>query len=235
MSAVTFDPLGPQEMLDSEIEVLVELVRSSRARQILEIGMANGSSTLAMLSVLRHVPDGHLTSIDPYQLLPADRADGMVKGFCGIGVARVRESGFADLHTLIDRPDFVALPELVQQQRRFDLIFIDGYHSFDYVMLDAFYADLILRPGGTLVFHDSVWPAVFRACQFVLHNKPYRLIGPPLALIAPTLMRRVTRRLWHLATGRGQRFRDRRVRWKSVAAFVKEEDRLAAQFSVIGV
>jgi predicted O-methyltransferase YrrM len=60
-----FDGLMPTEM-----DVLRELVRESGAGRALEIGMARASSSVSILSALP--PDGHLTSIDPFQLREQD-------------------------------------------------------------------------------------------------------------------------------------------------------------------
>src|SRR4029450_11609121 len=142
----TAHPLAASDgVLPTEMDVIKGLVRSIKSRAALEIGMARGFSSVAILSALE--PDGRLTSVDPFQLVPS--------GYGGAGVATVRSAGFAHRHTLIAEPDYVALPALLRNQQQFDFIFIDGYHSFDYTLLDFFYADLLLKVGGVVAFHDS--------------------------------------------------------------------------------
>ena len=206
-------------VLQTEMDVIQGLVRSIEAHAAIEIGMARGVSSVAILSALRS--DGRLTSIDPFQLVPS--------GYGSAGVEAVRSAGFADRHTLLAEPDYVALPALLRGQRRFDFIFIDGYHSFDYTMLDFFYADLLLRVGGIVVFHDSNRSQVFRVCSFVAQDKPYRRLGPPLALRYRGLVKRAGRRVGYALSGRSREFGERRTRWKSLAAFVKEDDRMAPE------
>lgn len=235
MSAKIFDPVGPQEMLATELQVLADLIRSARPREVLEVGMANGSSSVAIMTTLRELGEGRLVSIDPFQLNPTIAVDGMMRGFGGAGVRNVEQAGLSDLHTLIPDADYVALPRLLQDRRQFDFIFIDGYHSFDYTLLDFFYADLLLRPGGLVAFHDSSCVAVFRVCEFVANNKAYRRVGPPPALIYASFARRAARRLMQVATGRDAVFRERRLRWKSLAVFAKDADRLADQFVLRGL
>lgn len=225
----------PQGMMRSELQVLGELVRSSGATTVLEVGMALGSSTLAILRVLNEKGHGSLTSIDPFQLLPVASTDGGPTGYGGQGVDNVREAGLQHLHTLIALLDYVALPHLVEAGRRFDFILIDGYHSFDYALVDFFFADLLLKPGGMLVFHDSGSRAVYRVCEFVAHNKAFRPIGPRMALIHKSLARRIGRRALNVITGRTSDFRERASRWKSLAAFVKEADGMAKEYEVRGL
>ena len=38
----------------------------------------------------------------------------------------------------------------------FDFIFIDGWHTFDYTLVDMFYADRLLRIGGYLLIDDAL-------------------------------------------------------------------------------
>jgi predicted O-methyltransferase YrrM len=214
-------------MLGTELSVLEELVSSSGATRLLEIGMANGSSTVTLL---RAAPAAHLTSIDPFQ-----RAPTATGGYDGEGIKRLAELELLDRHTLIEEKDYEALPELYRARQQFDFVLIDGYHGFDYVLLDFFYADLLVTDGGMVVFHDSCWPAVLKVCQFVEANKPYRRVGPPLLRIYPEeRLRRIARRAWHLATGQSSKYRDRRERWKSVAAFVKERTSLSEEFALRG-
>ena len=66
MSAEIFDPVGPQEMLATELQVLADLIRSARPQEVLEVGMANGSSSVVILAALREVGEGTLVSVDPF-------------------------------------------------------------------------------------------------------------------------------------------------------------------------
>jgi len=218
-------------MMSSELRILAELVRTTKATNVLEIGMANGSSTMAILGELKSTPNGHLTSIDPFQMHPTTPGP----GYGGAGLELVRKAGLADRHTWIEMLDYLALPKLAAEGRRFDFVFIDGYHAFDYAMLDFFFADLLLQPGGMVLFHDSGSQAVNRVCRFVAANKSYTPVGPPLALVLDSLPKRVARRAYWLVSGQAGRFRDRRERWKSLAAFVKDADGMAKEFVLKGM
>lgn len=221
-------------MMRSELQLLGELVANSGATNVLEIGMANGSSTVTILRALAK-RGGKLTSIDPFQNAPLVPAPGGIPGYEGAGLRCVKEAGLAASHTLIEELDYLALPALVREKRRFDFILIDGYHSFDYTLVDFFFADLLLSPGGSLVFHDSGRLPVHRACQFVLHNKAYRFSGPPMALLHKSLARRLARRAGQIITGQHGRFKDRRDRWKSLALFIKEADGIADEVTLRGM
>ena len=202
-----FDGLMP-----TEIDVLKELVRESGGGQALEIGMARGTSSVTILSALP--PEGHLTSIDPFQLREHD-------GYNGAGVRVVAEAGYASRHTLIADFDYLALPRLVDEGRRFQFVFIDGYHALDYAMLDFFYANLLVPPHGIVAFHDSGWPSIYLVCEFVEKRVGYARIGPPPARRDVHWTGRGARLAWKKLTGQGKSADERRMRYKSVAAYRK--------------
>ena len=55
-----------------------------------------------------------------------------------------------------------------------DLIYIDGCHDYDYVFVDFFLSDQLLRPGAVLAINDCAWPSVFRVIQFLRKHRNYR-------------------------------------------------------------
>lgn len=196
--------------------------------------MANGSSSVSMLRAVSASAGASLTSIDPYQFAPLgsvgnDNDD----GYAGEGLRNVQRAGFADVHTLMAEPDYTALPKLVERREKFDFIFIDGYHSFDYAFLDFFYADLLLKVGGVVAFHDSSYPAVYKVCRFIAGNKAYRLIGPRPEPMHADLPRKLLRRARYWLAGENAMFRERRLVWCSVAAFEKVGDLQCPQRSIV--
>lgn len=142
-------------------------VLARRPRMAVEIGMAFGISTLAILTALREIgADGRLISIDPRQST----------GFHGIGIANVRRAGFTDRHELIEAFDYAALPRLLEQGTRLQFAYIDGWHTFDYTLLDFFYLDKLLDPGGVIGFNDAGWRSVHKVLGFVRTHRKYREI-----------------------------------------------------------
>ena len=73
---------------------------------------------------------------------------------------------------LIEVKSEFALPRLLEKNEgQFDLIFIDGWHTFDHTLLDCFYATRLLKVGGVLVIDDVSFPSVRRVVDF-LKNYP---------------------------------------------------------------
>ena len=51
-----------------------------------------------------------------------------------------------------------------------DLVFIDGWHTFDYTLVDAFYANELLRVGGYLVIDDAQHSGVAKCVRYIEPN-----------------------------------------------------------------
>jgi hypothetical protein len=150
-------------------------VKATRPKAIVEIGMASGVASLAMLAALHEIGEGgRLISIDPFQNAPD-------APWSGIGVANIQKSGFAGSHTLIEKYDYVALPQLVADRQRIQFAYIDGWHTFDYTLLDFFFVDKMMDPNGVVGFNDCGYRAVDRALRFVKTHRKYSEINVGLA------------------------------------------------------
>ena len=141
---------------------LYNAVLHLRPSVVVEIGMAYGTSALAILSALTET-GGRLISIDPDELTQWN----------GVGVASVKRAGFSEQHELIADFDYLALPELLRRGERIDFAYIDGWHTFDYTLLDFFYIDKMLSAGGMVGFNDCDLRAVHRVIKFVKRYRHY--------------------------------------------------------------
>jgi predicted O-methyltransferase YrrM len=151
---------------------LYRAVMMKRPQTMLEIGLANGASTLAILAALSELGGSRqLISVDP----------GQSQQWHNTGLNSLRANGFASLHRLIEEPDYVALPELLRQKLPLEAAYIDGWHTFDYVLLDFFYVDKLLPVGGIVGFNDCGWPALRRVLRFVKRYRKYTEIDVGLA------------------------------------------------------
>lgn len=178
-------------------QALYRTVVTERPAQVIEIGMAFGVSTLAVLTALADAgAGGRLVSIDPSQS----------SVWQGCGAAAVERAGLAAHHTLLEEHDHLALPRLTAEGVRIGFAYIDGWHTFDRVFLDWWYLDRMLEPGGVVGFNDCGWPAVDRVIRFLLGHRAYtevdaglpvRLRGVRPAAEARRLLARTPRRTWY--------------------------------------
>lgn len=202
-------------MRTAEYSVLKELIEREQPLATLEIGMATGDSSLVFCQHHSSKGVGSHVAVDPFQ------SD--LNVWKSEGIEKIRKAGVERFLELREEMDYLALPQLIRERRRFQMILIDGWHSFDYAFIDFFFADLLLDSGGVVVFHDTGMAAVYKVCTFVERNKPYERISPAPAVALPRLDARVGRRIRQLflsAAGRRE-LRERRKVWYSLAAYRK--------------
>jgi hypothetical protein len=75
-------------------------------------------------------------------------------------------------------PSYQYLARLAEARTKIDFAFVDGGHTFDYVLVDFFLIDKLLKPGGVIVLDDLSYPSIRSVCRYVLSNLRYRCTGP---------------------------------------------------------
>lgn len=124
---------------DKNARFLQDMVHIGRVKNLLEIGTANGYSTIQLGLALRK-NGGRLTSID-YSLPSYNEA-----------VENIKKIGMDDIATLIFGNALEELPKLPEAS--FDMIFIDGQkkRTLDFFQLSY----PLLRDGGFFIIDDVI-------------------------------------------------------------------------------
>ncbi|WP_231614236.1 class I SAM-dependent methyltransferase [Mycobacterium nebraskense] len=150
---------------------------------ILEIGSWEGRSALFLLT---YFPNAKLTAVDtwagseesPYTATTdlsdlEARFDHNLSAFSGRLAKRKGKS--------ID-----VVPKLIEEARLFDLIYVDGSHFADDVLVDAVLTWRLLKQGGVVIFDDFLWDTYSRARanprQAIIsflhyHSGEYKILG----------------------------------------------------------
>lgn len=140
---------------------LYRLCRDTNARQTMEIGCAYGFSTLYFLAALSSNRAASHVAIDPYEK----------SQWCGIGARKVDEVGMGGTFRLFEELSVVAVPRLMGENILFDVIFIDGNHRFDDVLVDFTLSALVCKRGGFIIFDDMWMPSIRKVASFVRRNR----------------------------------------------------------------
>jgi predicted O-methyltransferase YrrM len=136
-------------------DVLRDLLLFERARVVIEIGLAYGSSALAIGEALAGQPDARHLIIDPFQ-----------NHFKNAGWDAIIEAGLDHVTTLVAERSQIALPRLASERFVADGAFVDGSHTFHHVFVDLYYLGEIVRPGGLIILDDCDWPSVANAVRY---------------------------------------------------------------------
>jgi hypothetical protein len=149
----------------SDGDVLRDLLLAERPGTVIEIGLAYGSSALAIAEALAATGPGearHLI-IDAYQ-----------DAFDGSGWAAIAGAGLAGLCCLVQERSQVALPRLLGEGFVAGAAFVDGSHIFHNVFVDLFYLRELVCPGGLVILDDCSYPSVATAARYFEVNTGWR-------------------------------------------------------------
>lgn len=142
-----------------EVDAIVKTIRSNESFiSTIEIGCAFGVSSLAICDALRGRENSHHTIIDPFQNSHWE----------GVGINNLIQEGIKN-YTFIEGFSEIELPKLLSENRRFDFALIDGYHTFDHTLLDFFYLERMVNPGGIIAIDDSSWLSIRKAISYILN------------------------------------------------------------------
>lgn len=174
----TLSDVGPSEVRgDGDFErvsiphcdgdVLRDLLMAEDARVVVEIGLAYGSSALAIAEALvSSATDGaaHVI-IDAFQ-----------GHFHDAGWNAIVAAGLTGVCSLRRERSQLALPRLVAEGTVADAAFVDGSHLFHNVFVDLTFLGELVRPGGLIVLDDCGWLSVATAVRYFEVNVGWRLI-----------------------------------------------------------
>lgn len=182
-------PSGDRVAMSSQIDpacggLLQKAIREVRPETAVEVGLAFGISTLYMLEALSETGAQKLIGMDPAQ------HDNMWRGG---GLHNVDRAGYGSLYEFHEDTSQQVLPRLVARGERIGVGFIDGWHTFDHVLVDFFYIDQMLEVGGIVVFDDVGYPAIRRLCEFVVANRAYEVFGT-VKYDEPASLRKIAKR-----------------------------------------
>jgi predicted O-methyltransferase YrrM len=138
-------------------DVLRDLLLAEKPGTVIEIGLAYGSSALAIAEALLAAGSGEARHVivDAYQ-----------KHFHGSGWAAIAGAGLAGLCSLVEERSQIALPRLLRDGFVADAAFVDGSHIFHNVFVDLFYLRELVRPGGLVILDDCSYPSVATAARY---------------------------------------------------------------------
>jgi predicted O-methyltransferase YrrM len=148
---VTRKLAGIKYMTEGQAMVLREHIADHDLSDILEIGFFQGKSTAYLAAILNERGTGHVTTIDNTS---ARRHDpGIEMNLEALGLSHLVTPIFSE------RSHTWELGKMVSRSVRpqFDLCYFDGGHTWDITGFGFTLVDLLLKPGGWIIFDDLDW------------------------------------------------------------------------------
>lgn len=160
------------ELPPDEGAALQHWLRESGGRRILEIGCAYGISSLYICEALAAAAPASYHVIDAFQSTQ----------WHGVGRAYLDSAAAGWAVTFHETLSELCLPRMLEQGLAFDFAYVDGWHTFDQVMLEFYYINRMLEVGGVVVFDDVHLPSQQKVLAFIQTYPAYTSLALPAPL-----------------------------------------------------
>ena len=144
---------------------LREFIRTHDLRDLLELGFFHGKSTAFMAAILEELGRGHITTMDL-------KSAGRRRPSIATVLSELKLSH--RVTPVYSHRSFTwELRRLIAQSPRpaFDFCYIDGAHTWDGTGFSFLLVDLLLKPGGWVIFDDLNWSiAISKAASKRMHR-----------------------------------------------------------------
>jgi predicted O-methyltransferase YrrM len=158
-------------MPERDCDLVRDLLVAERATTVVEIGLAYGSSALAIGEALVAVGGSRHVIVDPYQ----------ESAFNDVGWNLMRSAGLDAIADLVREWSSIALPRMVDDGFVADAAFVDGSHRFHEVFVDLYYLRKLVRPGGLVILDDNWAPSVRTAARYFERNLGWATVSGAFA------------------------------------------------------
>ena len=130
---------------------LRDFIKTNGLSQLLELGFFHGKSTAFMAAILEELGRGHVTTMDleaaKKRRPPIERVLSSLQLMHRVTPVYSHRSFTWDLRRLLAN----------SPMQQFDFCYIDGGHTWDGTGFSFLLVDLLLKPGGWVIFDDLDW------------------------------------------------------------------------------
>ena len=184
------DLLGSVKVMPDAAAMLSHLAKQSPTPLTIEVGFGMGSTSSVILATLQeHRDDFEHIVFDPY---------GLQNGGGDVVLSYLEEL-FSPKFKRVRQMSQIGLGQLALERGNgcAGLIFIDGSHFFENVMVDFLLSDALCAIGGHIAFDNSWFPAVESAVNYVSANRPdYQVFHLPVSNLSVARKISADKREW---------------------------------------
>lgn len=156
---LSFDPIEYVDSIYPNLPMMqknraakfLEIIVENDFKTTLELGFHHGKSSAYTASILKALGRGHHTAIDMYYAYDRSPNIGEVMEKLDL---QDWTTHYYEQHSYTNR-----LMKFIEdkENNRFDFCYIDGGHVWDVTGYGFFLVDMLLQPGGVIVFDDLDW------------------------------------------------------------------------------
>ena len=154
------------ETSKEQCEFLQQLIQQHKFKSSIEIGFAFGMSTLAIAEEVAKNGGKHVV-IDKFQNAYWE----------GHGLDLIEQAGYAEQVEFLEEYCYLALPQLLMQNQKFDFAYVDSTKQLDWLMMNFFYLDKLLAVNGIITFDDLCFSSIKQLIRYVSQFPHYEVVG----------------------------------------------------------
>jgi len=160
---------------DSALEIMkYSNINEKEEFHILEIGCFEGKSTIWFIENLLLNEKSTITCVDPW-LDYSQKEDSLesydkenvewkfgTKKIKNTFLHNIEQTGKSNKVIVKQGLSNVILPQLICENKKYDMIYVDGNHVAPYVLMDAVMSWQLLKKNGIMIFDDYLWNMHFK-------------------------------------------------------------------------
>lgn len=143
---------------------LQSIIKNESYTKSIDIGLAYGISALAITEAISENGGNHFV-LDKFQHSEWD----------GVGLDLLEKAGLSERLRFYEEYSYKTLPKLLEEGNTFDFAYIDSTKQFDWLMVDFFFLDKLIKPGGVIVFDDVVFPGIRKPLRYLTQFPDYEV------------------------------------------------------------
>lgn len=147
-----------------QCEFLQKIIRENNLSKSLEIGFAYGISSLAIVEEIAKNNGKHIL-IDKFE----------ISSWEGVGLDLIKQAGYFDNIEFYEDFCYIVLPKLLESGQKFDFAYIDSTKQFDWILVDFFFIDKLLKKNGIIVFDDVTFPGIRKLLRYISQFPDYKV------------------------------------------------------------
>jgi predicted O-methyltransferase YrrM len=152
------------ETSKGQCEFLQKIIAENKFSRSVEIGFACGMSTLSIVEEVLKNGGKHVV-IDKFQL----------SAWGGVGLDLISQAGYSRNIEFYEEYCYIILPKLLEVGNKFDFAYVDSTKQMDWLLVDFFYLDKLLKVNGIIVFDDVGLPGIRKLIRYISQFPNYKI------------------------------------------------------------